>query len=201
MTELEKCMAGEYYNCHDKVFLQFKEQSKRLLSVYNGLPYSQKQEKQEILGELLGRVGMNVSVGAPFLCDYGRNIFIGNNVSINMNCTFIDCNEIKIGNNVMIASNVQIYTATHPIELKQRLTPDWTPESGKHFCQAFALPVTIGDGCWIGGGVIILPGIKIGEGSVIGAGSVVTKDIPDNCVAVGNPCRVMRKINGDENHA
>lgn len=194
MTELEKCMAGKFYNCHDKVFLQFKEQSKQLLSVYNGLPYSQKSQKQEILFKLLGDMGTNVSVGAPFLCDYGRNIFIGNNVSINMNCTFIDCNKIEIGNNVMIASNVQIYTATHPIELKQRLTPDWNPEGGEHFCQVYALPVTIGDGCWIGGGVIILPGVKIGTGSVIGAGSVVTKDIPANCVAAGNPCRVIREI-------
>lgn len=96
----------------------------------------------------------------------------------------------------MIASNVQIYTATHPVELEKRLTPDWTPESGKHFCQVYALPVEIGDGCWIGGGgAIILPGIKIGEGSVIGAGSVVTHNIPPDSVAAGNPCRVIRKIN------
>ena len=200
MTELEKCMAGELYNCHDEVFMGFKEKSRQLLSVYNGLPYSQKDQKREILLKLFGSVGRNVSVGTPFLCDYGGNIFIGNNVSINMNCTFVDCNRIRIGNNVMIASNVQIYTAAHPVELEQRLTPDWTPESGKHFCQTYALPVTIGDGCWIGGGVIILPGIKIGEGSVIGAGSVVTKNIPANSVAVGNPCKVIRKINGEDDH-
>ena len=81
------------------------------------------------------------------------------------------------------------------MEFEERLTPDWTPESGTHFCRVYALSVEIGDGCWIGGGVIILPGIKIRAGSVIGAGSVVTRDIPPNCVAVGNPCRVMRKIN------
>lgn len=197
MTELEKCMSGMYYNCHEKVFLEFKETAKRFLSEYNNLSYSQKNRKKEILEKLLGRIGENVSVGAPFLCDYGCNIYLGDNVSINMNCTFVDCNKIEVGNNVMIASNVQIYTATHPIELKERLTNDWTLDSGKHFCQVYALPVKIGSGCWIGGGVIILPGVTIGEGSVIGAGSVVVKDIPENCLAVGNPCKVIRKINGE----
>lgn len=200
MTELEKCMAGEIYDCHAPVFLQFKEEARQLLAVYNGLAYGEKEKKREILQKLFGGIGGNVSVAAPFLCDYGRNIHIGDNVSVNMNCTFVDCNEIRIGNNVMIASNVQIYTATHPVELEQRLTPNWTPESGKHFCQAYALPVTIKDGCWIGGGAIILPGTVIGQGSVIGAGSVVVKDIPENCVAVGNPCRAIRKINGRARH-
>lgn len=198
MTELEKCMSGKLYNCHDEIFLQFKAKSKELLAAYNGLPYMEKNQKKNILHRLLGEVGTNVSIATPFLCDYGCNIMIGSNVSINMNCTFIDCNKIQIGNNVMIASNVQIYTATHPIELEERLTPGWTMESNQHFCQTYALPVTIGDGCWIGGGVIILPGVSIGDGSVIGAGSVVTKNIPPNSLAVGNPCRVIRKINGEE---
>lgn len=200
MTELEKCMAGLLYNCHDEVFLGFKGKSKELLAVYNSLSYCEKEKKREILQEMFGGIGNNVSVGTPFLCDYGRNIFIGENVSINMNCTFIDCNEIRIGSNVMIASNVQIYTATHPIELEQRMTLGWTPGCGEHFCQTYALPVSIGDGCWIGGGAIILPGVQIGAGSVIGAGGVVVKDIPENCVAVGNPCRVIRKINEGESH-
>ena len=98
----------------------------------------------------------------------------------------------------MIASNVQIYTATHPVELKERLARGMDVGCGKHFCQTYALPVTIESGCWLGGGVIVLPGVTIGEGCVIGAGSVVTKNIPANSVAVGNPCRVIRKINGDE---
>lgn len=195
MTELEKCMSGQIYNCHDEIFQQYKKHSKELLDIYNKLSYDDKEKKQEILKKLFKTVGTNVSVGAPFLCDYGCNISVGNNVSINMNCSFIDCNQIEIGDNVMIASNVQIYTATHPVELQERLTPNWTPESGKHFCQVYALPVKIGDGCWIGGGVIILPGVEIGSGTVIGAGSVVTRSIPSNCVAVGNPCRVIRKIN------
>ena len=197
MTELEKCMAGECYNCHDEIFLKFKARARTLLKEYHNLAYEQKEEKTAILKQLFGKIGTNVSVGTPFLCDYGRNIYMGNNISVNMNCTFVDCNEIRIENHVMIASNVQIYTATHPVELKERLTKDWTLECGKHFCQTYALPVTIGNGCWLGGGVIVLPGVTIGEGCVIGAGSVVTKDIPANSVAVGNPCRVIRKINGE----
>ena len=145
--------------------------------------------------EMFGSIGNNVSVGTPFLCDYGCNIHIGDNVSVNMNCSFIDCNKITIGSHVLIASNVQIYTATHPIELSERLTPGWTPDQAAYFCRTYALPVTIEDGCWIGGGVIILPGVTIGKGCVIGAGSVVTKNIPADSLAVGNPCRVIREIN------
>ena len=99
-----------------------------------------------------------------------------------MNCSFIDCNKITIGSHVLIASNVQIYTATHPIELSERLTPGWTPDQAAYFCRTYALPVTIEDGCWI-------------KGCVIGAGSVVTKNIPADSLAVGNPCRVIREIN------
>ncbi len=198
-SELEKCLAGEWYDCHNPVFLEHKNNARKLLKKYHSLEYTQKEEKNEILKQLFESIGENVSVGLPFICDYGCNISLGSNVSVNMNCTFVDCNKIKIGNNVLIASNVQIYTATHPVELADRLTPDWNPDSGEYFCRTYALPVTIGDGCWIGGGVIILPGVTIGKGTVIGAGSVVTKDIPDNCVAVGNPCRVIRNI-GEDKH-
>ena len=197
-NELEKCLAGEWYDCHNPIFLEYKDTARRLLKEYNSLEYNQKKEKTEVLKKLFNSIGENVSVGLPFICDYGCNISLGSNVSINMNCTFVDCNKITIGSNVLIASNVQIYTATHPVELADRLTPNWNMESGEYFCRTYALPVTVGDGCWIGGGVIILPGVTIGRGTVIGAGSVVTKDIPDNCVAVGNPCRVIRQINEEK---
>lgn len=195
MTELEKCMAGEHYNCHDKIFLEFKNSARGLLKKYHALEYHQKNEKTAILNQLFGEIGTNVSVGQPFICDYGRNIYIGNNVSVNMNCTFVDCNKIVIGSNVLIASNVQLYTATHPVELSDRLTPSWDAKSEEYFCRTYALPIKIGNGCWLGGGVIVLPGVEIGDGCVIGAGSVVTKNIPPNSLAVGNPCRVIREIN------
>ena len=195
MTELEKCMAGEDYNCHDKIFLDFKSHARKLLQEYNALAYEQKEEKEKILKELCGKIGTKVSVASPFICDYGRNIFMENNVSVNMNCTFVDCNEIIIGDNVLIASNVQLYTATHPVPLAERYVQN--PETGQLVRHTCALPIKIGNGCWPGGCVIVLPGVTIGDGSVIGAGSVVTKDIPENSLAVGNPCHVIRKINGE----
>lgn len=195
MTELEKCMMGEYYNCHDKIFLDFKSHARKLLLMYNALAYEEMELKRNILKELFGEIGTKVSVASPFICDYGRNIYIGNNVSINMNCTFVDCNKIIIGDDVLIASNVQLYTATHPIDLSERYLKN--SETGQLIRRTYALPIKIGNGCWIGGGVIVLPGVTIGDGSVIGAGSVVTKDIPENSLAVGNPCRVIRKINGE----
>ena len=114
-----------------------------------------------------------------------------------MNCTFVDNNIIEIGNDVLIASNVQIYTATHSTKLSERIVPDWS--SGDGVCRTYALPVKIEDGAWIGGGAIILPGVTVGRNSVIGAGSIVTRSIPANCVAVGNPCRVMRTIDKKKN--
>ena len=175
--------------------MSLKAEARKLLKEYNALQYEQKEDKRKILDRLFYEAGTNVSVAQPFLCDYGYNIHIGNNVSINMNCTFVDCNKIEIGNNVLIASNVQLYTAAHPVELSERLTPDWNPESEEYFCRTYALPIRIGNGCWLGGGVIVLPGVTIGDGSVIGAGSVVTRDIPANSLAVGNPCRIIRSIN------
>lgn len=194
-TELEKYMAGEWYDCHDRIFIERKAKASDWCRRYNAMPYSERHNRYAMLKEIFGSVGTNVSVGDEFICGFGCNIHIGNNVSVNLRCTFIDCNTITVGNNVLIAPGVQINTSTHPVELSERLNPDWHPESNAYFCRTFALPVSIGDGCWIGAGVIILPGVSIGSGSVIGAESVVNKDIPANSVAVGNPCRVIRSIN------
>ena len=192
MSELDKCLKGNIFNCIDKELTSIVSRARSLTHQYN-LTIDIK-EKESILNELLGKIGSNVKIDTPFYCDYGKNIFIGNNVIININCTFVDCNKIVIGNNVLIASNVQIYTATHPVSVKERLLKDWKEENGQAFFKVYALPVKIEDNVWIGGGAIILPGVVIGKNSVIGAGSVVTKDIPSNCVAVGNPCKVIKKL-------
>ena len=111
-----------------------------------------------------------------------------------MNCTFLDENIIRIGNQVLIAPNVQLYTSTHPILPQERFIEDWDEKSGELFFRTRALPITIGNCVWIGGGSIVLPGVSIGDNSVIGAGSVVIHSIPANCVAVGNPCRVICEL-------
>ena len=198
MNELDKCMAGEIYDCHDPIFLDYKNTTRQLLSEYNRLPYDAKTRKREILESMFAEIGENVSVGLPFICDYGRNIHIGSNVSVNMNCTFVDCNTITIGSDTLIASNVQLYTATHPVELADRLVENWEPGDSHYRWNTYAEPIHIGRGCWLGGGVIVLPGVSIGDGTVIGAGSIVTRDIPANVVAVGNSCRVLRPINGSD---
>ena len=153
--------------------------------------YKETEKKNQILTELLGKLGDNVAIDTPFYCDYGKNIFIGDNVIININCTFVDNSKIIIGNNVLIASNVQLYTASHPTAPKERLICDWQEKRCAWF-STYSEPITIKDGAWLGGGVIVLPGVTIGENVVVGAGSVVTRSIPDNCVAVGNPCKPIR---------
>lgn len=141
---------------------------------------------------MLGSRGKNLWITAPFYVDYGVNIHFGNNCEVNMNCTFLDDNRITIGDNALIAPNVQIYTAFHPTNAKDRFGEP-RADGSFAFCKTQTAPVTIGDNVWIGGGAIILPGVTIGDNVVIGAGSVVTKDIPSDSVACGNPCRVVRK--------
>lgn len=191
-SEVQKCLKGELFDCKDEEIIRMIRRARNLTEAYNTTTFADTVARQELLSELFGGMGDNVTIDKPFLCDYGSHIFIGSNVIINMNCTFVDCNRIEIGNNVLIASNVQIYTATHPVPTNERLVHDWDPASGKPFFRTYALPVTIGNNVWIGGGAIILPGVTIGDNTVIGAGSVVTKSVPSNCVAAGNPCKVIR---------
>lgn len=192
-TEYEKCMDGEpFIGSRDPKIVEMILRTKRLLMQFNATDYADNARRQELLREMLGSVGKGVHVDIDFHCECGKHIFVGDKVIINMNCTFVDNNRIDIGNNVLIASNVQIYTATHSTEVSERMVDDWT--EGEEICRTFAKPVKIEDGVWIGGGAIILPGVTIGENTVIGAGSVVTRSIPANCVAVGNPCRVIKHL-------
>ena len=195
MSELSKCLQGKQFNCIDDELVSIITKARRLTKQYNQTKFEDTIQKDSILSELFAKLGNNVKIDVPFYCDYGQHISIGNNVIININCTFVDCNKITIGNNVLIASNVQIYTATHPVNISDRLLDNWSYNNPHAFFNTYALPVTIEDNVWIGGGVIILPGVTIGKNSVIGAGSVVNKSIPPNSLAVGHPCKVIRKIN------
>ena len=184
MTEKEKCNLGLLYGAnYDPELLSDRETAKELLYDYNRLRPSQQTERTELLKKLLGRTGENFIIEPPFACDYGYNIEIGENFYANVNLDILDGAKVKIGDNAFIAPNVGIYTAGHPLNASQR-------NQGLEY----AYPVTIGHNVWIGAGAIILPGVTVGDNVVIGAGSVVTKDIPDKSLAVGNPCRVVRKI-------
>ena len=194
-TEIQKCLDGEIFNTSDPEIQSLVQRARQLTKEYNQTANTDFDKRQRILSELFGRISSNVNIDTPFYCDYGRHISIGHNVIININCTFVDCNRIEIGNNVLIASNVQIYTATHSADVNERLVADWNDNSEIPYFRTYALPVKIEDNVWIGGGAIILPGVTIGKNSVIGAGSIVNKTIPENCVAVGNPCRVIQEIN------
>ena len=194
-TELEKCLAGVVFNGGVKELATMALNAKRLLKELNNTDYADVELKRNILQKLFGKIGENVHLDIDFHCEYGKHIFVGNQVVINMNCTFVDNNIIEIGNNVLIASNVQLYTATHSTKVHERIMNDEEIKTG--ICKTYALPIKICDGAWIGGGSIVLPGVTIGKNSVIGAGSVVTRSIPDNCVAVGNPCRVIKYIDNE----
>lgn len=188
MTEKDKAAKGLLYNAnYDPQLQQEMHEVKGVLYKYNMLPPWETEERQKMIKSLLGRTGKNFTILSPFYCDYGYNIEIGENFFSNMNLVILDGAKVTIGDNVFIAPNVGIYTAGHPLDVKQR-------NEGLEY----AYPVTIGNNVWIGAQVAIMPGITIGDNAVIGAGSIVTKDIPANALAVGNPCRVIRMISNDE---
>lgn len=191
-TELEKCLAGEDFNGGDPVLLEMALNAKMCMKKLNETDYADINTKKKIWRQMFGSISDYVHIDVDFHCEYGKHIFIGERVIINMNCTFIDNNYIEIGNDVFIASCVHLITATHSTRLEERVIGDWS--NGDGICHTYAKPIKICDGAWLGGSVTVLPGVTIGKNSVIGAGSVVTRDIPDNCVAVGNPCRVIRHI-------
>ncbi len=188
MTEKEKMLAGLPYDCGDTALSDRWNLAKRLQQQYNATDSRDVETLSAIMNELLGSMGKDSKIAAPFFVDYGENIHLGRNVEINMNCVFLDCNEIRIGDYSGIGPGVHIYAVYHSTIPEERLGEN------SSFWKSLTAPVTIGRNVWIGGGSIILPGVTIGDGATIGAGSVVTHDIPARCVAVGNPCRVIRMI-------
>lgn len=186
----EEC---DFLETADEDILNRIARTRELTREYYLSSFHDAKKRESILKELFGSIGENVSIDAPLHCDHGNNIFIGNDVIIGMNCTFVDNQEIRIGNQVLIASDVKLYTSSHPILPEERLEKDWK-EKNTTFFKTYARPIKIKDNVWIGGGSILLAGVTIGENSVIGAGSVVNRSIPANCVAVGNPCKPIRRF-------
>ncbi len=184
MTEKEKMLSGMVYSAIDDQLLKELNEVKEIIHEYNALRPSETARRLEILKDLLGYVADDeIIVNQPFYCDYGKQISVGKRFFANFNLTVLDEARVTIGDDCFIGPNVSIYTACHSTDPVERNTR-----------REWAEPVTIGDNVWIGGSVTILPGVTIGSNVTIGAGSVVVKDIPDNVVAVGNPCKVIKKI-------
>lgn len=184
MTEKEKMLAQLLYDANnDEALIRERTRCKDMCHAYNRLRPSQTRKQQTILKKLLGKTKPGFCVMAPFWCDYGYNIEIGENFYANHNCVILDGAKVIFGDNVFIAPDCGFYTAGHPIDAQRR-------NQGLEY----AYPITVGDDVWIGGGVKVMPGVTIGSNVVIGGGSVVTRDIPDGVVAAGNPCRVIRAI-------
>ena len=187
MTQKERMFANLPYKAWMDGLSEERLENKKRIYQYNHLPPEQWNEQVDLLKRILGKTGDEVYIEPPFHCDYGYNIEVGENFYANYNLVILDVGKVRIGKNVMFAPNVSIYTAGHPVHPDSR-------NSGYEY----GIDITIGDNVWIGGNVCVLPGVKIGDNVVIGAGSVVTKDLPDNVIAVENPCRVIRKITKED---
>ena len=189
MSELTNMLDGKLYKSADSQLAEMRNKARKLCRQFNNTDETQIEQRTEILKQLLGKMGENCFVEPHFTCDYGCHIFVGDNFYANFGCVILDVNKVTIGNNVMFAPSVHIFAATHP-------TDPFVRNSGLEL----GLPITIGDNVWIGGNSTINPGVKIGNNCVIGSGSVVTHDIPDNSIAVGNPCRVVKSIDVDKDY-
>ena len=183
MTEKEKMIAGDLYAPSDLQLVEDRRQARIVFGKYNTTHPDEVELRIELLQELFGQKSENLYIEPPFYCDYGYNLQLGKNVYMNFNCCILDVSIVKIGDNTMFGPNVQIYTATHPLEYKAR-------NSGVEY----AKPIIIGNNVWVGGNATICPGVTIGNNVVIGAGSVVTKSFPDDVFIAGNPARVIKTI-------
>ncbi len=182
-TEKDKMLAGELYFASDPELVSERLHARQLTKQLNDSNPDETALRESILLKLIGEKGKNFWIEPPFYCDYGYNIKAGDDVFFNFNCVVLDVTPVTLGSRVLIAPNVQFYAATHPTDFKERGS---LAEFGK--------PITIGDDVWIGGSSVICPGVTIGSRAIIGAGSVVTKDIPEDVIAAGNPCKVIRKL-------
>jgi Acetyltransferase (isoleucine patch superfamily) len=183
MTEKEKVASGEPYNAnYDRELVEERARCKSICFEYNHTPPSNGERRNAIISKLFGKVGNNFLVEQPFYCDYGYNIEIGENLFINYNCVILDGAKVTFGDNVFIGPGCGFYTVEHPLDVVQR-------NEGLEY----AYSIAVGNNVWIGAQVVVLSGVTIGENTVIGAGSVVTKDIPANVIAAGNPCRILRR--------
>jgi maltose O-acetyltransferase len=183
-TEKEKMLSGKMYDATDLQLTTERKRARDLCKAFNDSQDSEHELRKQIIGELFGKADDSIWIEPPFYCDYGSNIYLGSKVFFNFNCVILDPASVVIGDDVLFGPAVQIYTATHPTSALERRT--W---------RELAHPIEIGSDVWVGGGAIICPGIRIGSRSVIGAGSVVTRDIPEDVFAAGNPCRIIRQLN------
>lgn len=183
-SEKEKMQKGVLYDANnDAELIAERQRCKEICHAYNLLSPLLTQQREDMIRRLFGKTGKSFLVEQPFYCDYGYNIEVGENFYTNMNCVILDGAKVKFGDNVFIAPHCGFYTAGHPLDVFQR-------NSGLEY----ARPITVGNNVWIGANVSVLPGVAIGDNCVIGAGSVVNRDIPSGSLAVGNPCRVIRKL-------
>lgn len=183
-SEKQKMLDGELYYSPNPELCNERINCQEIIEKYNKLSAKDDKNRQKILKELFGKEYKNLTIMSPFHCDYGYNIKFGENVFINYNCVILDTCEVSIGDNTMLAPNIGIYAATHPLDSKTRIS---YLEYGK--------PIKIGKNCWIGGSSVICPGVNIGDNSVVAAGAVVTKDVPPNSLVAGVPAKVIKKIN------
>lgn len=181
--EKQKMLNGEMYNPYNPQLVEERTQARLLFQRFNAMNDSEIKDRFKVLFELIPNAKKGLFIEPPFFCDYGYNIKAGEHVFMNFNCCILDVMEVTIGDRCMFGPNVQIYTATHPLEAEAR-------NSGREY----AKPVSIGNNVWIGGNATICPGVSIGDNVVIGAGAVVTKNIPDNVFAAGNPAKVIKPI-------